>query len=544
MRDFRFIVFLLAVSAFLFFFGLGNMALTDPDETFYAQTAREMVDAGEWTTPLIFGKPQFEKPIFYYWLVALSYLAFGVTEFAARFPSAVFGLAGVIGVYFLGRLIFSPLCGFFSGLVLASCVQYVVLSRGCVTDMVLAVFILYCLFFFLRGWVTEGNPAGPRGTPGKKAYYLASSVMAGLAVLTKGPIGVFIPGIVVIFYILFSRQWKRVREIPVGWCVLAFLAVSLPWYIIVTWIHGDAFINEFFGFHNIVRFLKPEHRIGTSPFFYIPIVLGGVFPWTFFLLFGAWDMFKSGEASSRIKACGPFLLIWFLAIFLFFSVSRTKLVTYIFPLFPVLAVVAGRFWERFVSAGSGEGPSVRRMKFAYSLFTAVCFLALPGICLFVRYKYAPALNGTMLAGAAFAVGLLLSLVLFLRGKRASSFFSIVFAVMLLSVPVVTRVLPMIEEFESSKAVSYKVKELSKPTEAVGGESDTRRGIAFYTGRTDIEDIHAYPALNDFISRKERVWGIIKRKHYDQLKGDRPEVPEPVFRAGKKVVITNKAFGEE
>ena len=116
MWDSRFIIILLIVCSFLFFFALGRMALTDPDETFYAETAREMVNEGEWITPLIFGKTQFEKPIFYFWLVVSSYKIFGINEFAARFPSAVFGLIGVLGIYYLGRLLFSRACGLLSGL--------------------------------------------------------------------------------------------------------------------------------------------------------------------------------------------------------------------------------------------------------------------------------------------------------------------------------------------------------------------------------------------------------------------------------------------
>ncbi|RKY41460.1 MAG: hypothetical protein DRP85_06290 [Candidatus Makaraimicrobium thalassicum] len=533
-RDSRFVLILLAVAMVLFFFGLGDMALTDPDETFYAQTAREMINAGEWITPTIFGSPQFEKPVFYYWLVAASYGVFGINEFAARFPSALFGIAGVIGVYFLGRLFFSPLCGFFSGLILATCVQYIVLSRACVTDMVLAVFILFCLLFFLLGWTT-----------GKRAHYLISSVMAALAVMTKGPIGLFIPGAVVILYVIFSRQWKGLRSIPAGWCVLVFLAVCLPWYLAVTRVHGSAFIGEFFGFQNVTRFLKPEHRIGISPFYYIPVIIGGFFPWSLFLPLGAWALYKEREGACRVKAHRAFFVIWFLAVFLFFSVSRTKLVTYIFPLFPVMAVVTGRFWERFAKSG-GEDRSLRRyMNISYYIFAVSGFLALAGIYLFVRHEYAQALAGVALTEAVFAVGLLLSLLLFLRGRKGLSFLSIVSAVMLLSVPLVRFVLPVIEEFESSKAVSCRVKELSTAAEAVGGESDTRRGIAFYTGRIDIEDIHSYREMNDFISRKGRVWGIVKRKHYDKLRSARPaEISKPVFQAGEKVVFTNRPFSME
>ena len=97
---------------------------------------------------------------------------------------------------------------------------------------------------------------------GHKLHYLISSVMAGLAVLTKGPVGIFIPAAVVFLYIVFSRQWKRLKDVPIVWCILIFLVVSLPWYLLAVKIHGTVFISEFFGFRNITRFLEPEHRIG------------------------------------------------------------------------------------------------------------------------------------------------------------------------------------------------------------------------------------------------------------------------------------------
>jgi 4-amino-4-deoxy-L-arabinose transferase-like glycosyltransferase len=529
MRDSRFVLLLVAVSLFLFFYGLGDMALTDPDETFYAQTAREMLDAGEWTTPLIFGEPQFEKPAFYYWLVMISYMVFGVGEFAARFPSAVFGIAGVIGMYFLGRLFFSRLCGFLSGLILATCVQYIILSRGCVTDMVLMVFILFCFLFFLMGW-----------TGGRKFYYLAASVMAAFAVLTKGPIGLFIPGMVIILYILFSRQWKALKNVPVWQCILLFLAISLPWYIVVSRIHGAAFINEFFGFHNVTRFLEPEHRIGISPFFYIPIIIGGFFPWSLFLPLGVWDMFRRGRGVSRVTAHRSFLFVWFLTVFLFFSASSTKLVTYIFPLFPVMALVTGRLWEKFIEGKGKDRALCGAMRISHYVFTATGLLAIAGIYYFVGREFPQALNGVVLAEEIFAIGIFLSLFFIIREKRLLSFSSIVLAVVVLCVPLVRYVLPGIEEFECSKAVSCKVKELSKKEEAVAGESYMRRGIAFYTGRTIIEDVHPPSSLASFVSRKGRVWGIVKKRHYDQLKREDPEISmEIVFQKGKQVVITNK-----
>ncbi|MFH1664888.1 MAG: glycosyltransferase family 39 protein [Candidatus Omnitrophota bacterium] len=528
MRNLLFLTVLCLLGVVLYFTDLGKMALTDPDETFYAQTAKEMYNADEWVTPRIFGKPQFEKPVLYYWLVMTSYKMFGVNEFAARFPSALFGVIGVVGMYFLGRLLFTPLCGFFSALTLATCVQYAILSRACVTDMVLAVFVLLSLLFFLTS-LSKGGRAG----------YIMASVMASLAVLTKGPIGLFIPGLVIIIYLSVSRQWGRIKKVPVFWCVLAFLAVSLPWYIAVTRIHGGTFIGEFFGFQNVTRFMKPEHRIGTSPLFYLPVIIGGFFPWSVFLPVGIWDIYRKRGGGSGVKAHGAFLLIWFLVVFVFFSVSRTKLVTYIFPLFPVMAIVAGRVWERFVSPDGGDNRLVKYMRASYTVLAVFVFAMLAGLYFFVKYEYPEAGKATLIAGGVFTGVFILSALMFSKDMRSRSFYTVALAVLLLSFPVVRYVLPVIEVSESSKAACLKVRELAAPHEAVAGESDNRRGVAFYTDRVDIPDIQNHQAQLDFFSRKDRVWGIIKRKHYDVLKKERPDLVEPVFRAGGKVVITNK-----
>ncbi len=531
-RDLSFIIILLVITCFLGFFGLGKMALTDPDETFYAQTAKEMISRGEWVTPFIFGKPQFEKPIFYYWLVIISYMIFGITEFAARFPSAVFGIIGIIGTYYLGRLLFSKTCGFFAGLVLATSMLYVVFSRACVTDMVLTTFILLCMLFFLLGQVR-----------GKAVCYIASSVMAALAVLTKGPIGLFIPAVVAALYITFTRGWKKTfSKVPLFWCIVVFLAVSLPWYIAVTRMHGSLFIDEFFGFHNVTRFLEAEHVIGTSPFFYIPVVIGGFYPWSIFFLFGSWDMYKKGEAASPVKSAGLFLAIWFLTVFLFFSLSSTKLVTYIFPLFPVMAVVTGRFWEKFLLAEEAQRTVRKEMNIAYSIFAATSFIALVAVYFVVKNEYPQALKGLLASELLFALLLAVSVLFFIKRKGMLSFASVILTIMVTTIPVIRYILPVVEEHESSKALSLKIKDLSKGTEPLGGECDHRRGIAFYADRTDIVDIHSYSDLGEFISRKERVWGIIQKKHYNQMKeskrGARLEAP---FQSGEYVIITNKAF---
>ncbi|MBU0571043.1 MAG: glycosyltransferase family 39 protein [Candidatus Omnitrophica bacterium] len=526
----RHITILLLISLFLFLFGLGNMALTDPDETFYAQTAKEMASSGEWVTPVIFGQPQFEKPILYYWLIEISYKFFGINEFSARLPSALFGIAGILGIYFIARLIFSPLCGLLSGFAMASCVQYIILSRGCVTDMVLTVLILFSFLFFLYGFSGRW-----------KGWYLVSAAMCALAVLTKGPIGLFVPGVVIMGYLASGGRWKQLKKIPVFWSIAIFLIVCMPWYILITKIHGSGFINEFFGFRNMTRFLEAEHRIGSSPFFYIPVIIGGIFPWTSFLFFGAWAVCRKDRFVSGVTGHKLFLSLWFLVVFVFFSVSKTKLVTYVLPLFPVIAIVIARFWEMAITPGSGH-KMARSMNAAYLMFIILTFAGLIGSYLFARYEYVGAAKYVLLCGGIFYTGILLSIFFFIRGKKLSSFFAIVLSVMLVIVPLVKSVLPFIEARESSKYLALKVKEMAGEDEPVGGESDHRGGVAFYTDRTDIEDIHSYEDLITFISMKKRVWGIIKVKHCKELEKQRKDLYiETVLGSGKYVIITNKPY---
>jgi 4-amino-4-deoxy-L-arabinose transferase-like glycosyltransferase len=532
MKNSHFILILLAIAAILFFFRLGDMALTDPDESFYAQTAKEMLAAGEWATPRIFGQPQFEKPVLYYWLVISSYIVFGVGEFAARFPSAIFGIIGVIGVFLLGRRLYSPLCGFLSAVILATSVEYLVLARACVTDMVLTVFMLYMLFFFIEGWIT-----------GRKIYFLLSAAMAALATLTKGPIGFLLPGLILCLYFVFSRQTKDIlKKVPVFLCVLVFLAVAVPWYVVVKVSHGGDFLQEFYGVHHITRFLHPEHRIGSSPWFYIPIVLGGIFPWTLFFLLGVWQNFKKGAAAGRIGSERLFLGIWFLAIFIFFSVSRTKLVTYIFPLFPAMAIITGRFWENIFTGGCKDERTARVLKASFWIFLAASVIMAAGAAGVTWHKLPNpmAIKGVLISSLVFLLFAGASVVFIVKGKAVLSFWAIALSVVFTSIPLSEYLFPVIEEYESSKALSLKAIELAGPNEELGAECDHRRGVAFYSGRTEIADIHPYGDLKTFYSQEGRVWGIIQTKHYAQLKGElKDAVLDPVATSGEYVLITNK-----
>jgi len=251
-------------------------------------------------------------------------------------------------------------------------------------------------------------------------------------------------------------------------------------------------------------------------------------------------MVKSEVGESAIKAPRLFLALWFFFIFLFFSASSTKLVTYVFPLFPVLSIVIGRFWERFLE--NDQDIHLRRlMNYSYVLFALVCVLAFVGGYFVIQTVYPQVLKGALIASVFFIAFAGISIVLYVRKKFLVSFYILILSGAISIVPIVAFVLPVIEEFETSKAISYKLKELAGKDEAIGGECDHRRGIAFYSDRVNVADIHSYNDLISFLSSEKRVWGVIQKKHYQQIKENKPElVSEPLFEAGDYIIISNES----
>ncbi len=541
MRTGTSVIILALFSAFLFLVGLGAMPLTDPDETFYAETAKEMLDRGEILTPYIFGKPQFEKPPLYYWLVMASFKMFGVNEFSARFPSAAAGVFGVIGVYLLGSALVNRKTGFLAGIVLATCVQYLVLSRGCVTDILLGVTTLYAFLFFFYAYLSEY---------GKTKWYLLSAACLGLAVLTKGPVGFLLPAAVIILYLLFTGEFRRLKEIPVFRGAVIFLIIALPWYVLMYMGHGMKFLDVFFGFHNIVRFLHPEHSSGDVFYYYAPIIAAGFLPWTIFLPMGIWQSLR--EKAPAIKKTNLFILLWFLVITVFFSISRTKLPTYVFPAYPALALLSGRMWDAFSS-----GEFTRKMKIGMNVSAILlpAVMVVGAIASYLLMNYATVSNGitkvrypsaafpALIAGLAFSASIFFFSSAVLRRKYSLALTFLIISFVIFAVPLTYIILPRIGQYESSKAEAAKLLELAKPGERIGAETKYVRGVAFYTGIEDVLDVHPHHVITDFLDKKERVWCLIKEKNHRQLYEDK-EKPyhKPtyvVYRFGKKVIITNK-----
>lgn len=308
-RTFLAVIFM---AAFLFLTaGISQLAVTDPVESNYALTALEMVRSGDWLSPQIYGTYWYDKPIFLYWLLSLSYSLLGTTDLAARLPAVLFGAAScTLAAWFAlrqtGRRLTAILFAAMTG---TSLIGWFI-SRSVITDQPLYFFSGATLFFAYIG-LTEG----------KKSYVTAAYVMAAGAVLTKGPVGLVLPGLFLLLFIAIQRRPDYLKRLfpPVG--IVLFLLLCLSWYGPMYNRHGMDFIDGLLGFNNVVRATVSEHPEYDVWYYYIVLVPVSLLPWTGPCLYGLWR--RRSHHDEYV-----FMALWALGTILFYSLMATKYPTY------------------------------------------------------------------------------------------------------------------------------------------------------------------------------------------------------------------------
>jgi 4-amino-4-deoxy-L-arabinose transferase-like glycosyltransferase len=326
---------LVVLAVLLFFGGLGSYPLLEPDEGRYAEIPREMLARGDFVTPHLNGVLYFEKPPLYYWLNAAALRLTGDPDLACRLFGALFGLAGVGLAWRLGKSMGGPRVALTAGVVLGSSPLWVALSRANIIDMTLTFFLSATLTCF---WLAQERE---RGAPGERALWYGVFACAALATLTKGLIGFVIPGAVIFFYLLFTRRWRLLARVPwIGGTAL-FLAVALPWHVLAARRNPD-FLQFYFVHEHFQRYATSEAKRQAPFWFFAAILAVGLIPWSGVLPAAA-RLFRRGTGQlrdrPRDRAGLIFLACWAGVVFLFFSASQSKLVPYILPAIPPLAVL-------------------------------------------------------------------------------------------------------------------------------------------------------------------------------------------------------------
>ena len=329
------LIALIAFCGFLFFLGLQVIGLVGADETRYAQVAREMLLRHDWVTPVLGGQPWMEKPPLYYWSAMLAYRTAGmVIDWAARVPSAVFSTLMIFFIYAWARR-FRPGTQLDAALITAASALVVGFGRGASTDMPLtAMFTIAMLCWW--GWYASG----------RRSWLLLFYFFSGLGTLAKGPVAVFLAALILVVFALLRRDRRLITRTlwPVG--IVVYLAVVLPWFVAVQRANPD-FFHVFIVQHNLARYATDLYRHKQPFWYFLPVGMAGLLPWTIFVIEAVVDACRDWRFSTREPAgkedLRVYLALWFLLPILFFSFSQSKLPGYILPAIPAGTILLADF---------------------------------------------------------------------------------------------------------------------------------------------------------------------------------------------------------
>lgn len=406
-----------------FLWNLGKTGLVDETEPLFAEAARQMVVTGDWITPYFNGDTRFDKPPLIYWLMAIGYKLIGVNELAARLPSALSAIAlMILGFYTLRYFGFVNiwekknlaiqqelgaennypqdnnvdtsitinrqlwLAAILGGIMIGFHPQTIAWGRTGVSDMLLSGCMCSAMLAFFIGYAQESRSLQQR-------WYLAFYILSALAVLTKGPVGLVLPGVIIGSFLLYLGNWREVvGEMQIVRGIIIFLVIAVPWYILVILANGEAYIESFFGYHNIERFTSVVNNHSAPWYFYFFVVLLGFAPWSIYLPMAIarirfWKR-SHWQRQPRSQQLGLFAIFWFFGIFLFFTIAVTKLPSYVLPLMPAGAILVALLWSEMLTQ---QQESNRKTNFSLFLqwseiFNILLWLVAASACFAIRYN--------------------------------------------------------------------------------------------------------------------------------------------------------------
>ncbi len=342
------VLLLLGLTGWLYLFQLGTIPLLGKDEPKNAEATREMMERNDWVAPRLAGELWFDKPILIYWAGLLAFHLIGPGELAARLPSALFGMAGVLLTWACARRIFGDTVGWRSAVILATSLEYFWFSRSAVTDIPLTFFVTLSLVAFY---------AAMEGHASRRWAYPLCFAATGAAVLTKGPVGVVLPALAAGAFLIFQGRLQELRRVPWLSSLAAFLLVAAPWYVVVALRHGPEFWSDFIVNRNLERYTSGIHHHPGPIYYYLPILVIGPFPWGALFPFSVWSVLREGWEAlrGRLRPVG-FLLLWILLPLLFFSFAGSKLPSYLLPCFPAVAILTAIGWGRILESSNRLRP--------------------------------------------------------------------------------------------------------------------------------------------------------------------------------------------
>lgn len=501
------LLLVLGMGLLLFFPGLGNHDLWNPNEPVFAEAAREMQERGTWLLPYVNGEVYLDKPILYFWALRLASLPWGdITETAARLPSAVPALLTLLLVYCFGRRYFGGRAGVLAAAVLATTPVFVWEARFAQMDPMLMLFVFLSLLCFHRARCRHAA-----------LWLTASGACAGLAVLTKGPVGLVLPGVTALVVLALERDLRFLWR-P-AWLAGAagFLVVATPWYLTLAFTgHGD-WLQEFFLRQNAGRFLDPFDH--ARPFYYYgKRFLTDLFPWCLFLPLLLLDRPRE-KASPAERGAWRLMAVFGAVVLAFFSAAGAKRGVYVLPMYPAFALLVGRFLDR-VLAGSTSDKLQRTAR----IFTQVAAVALAtqGVVAvyLVQSRYPQFLGAAIWLAGITVAGAVILLLLNARGRTTAALATLMGTLAGIYLLASCFIMPQMDSYKSARPFSQRIL-------AHAGMNAPLRSFRFWKWRSNylfytrrlMPNMNSLAELEQFLAAPGQVYVLIREHDRQQLTED-------------------------
>ncbi|WP_442505556.1 glycosyltransferase [Novipirellula sp. SH528] len=498
-------VALMVIAAVFMLTNLGY-PLIDRDETRYAEIPREMIATGNWVLPQLNFQTYYDKPPLVYWLCAISFKLFGITETAARLVPALAALATIASTMWFGARIFDKRIGLLSGVVLLLSAGFAFTSRYLLLDGVMTLFVSLSLFTAYEA-IRSGKV--------KLGWWLLAAVFCGLGFLTKGPVALVLWLPPVFAFAWLSNTFAKPRWWQYGMIGGVTLAIAMPWMIAVS-LQDASFLTEFFYTHNLGRFAGGFHN--QPIWYFVPVLLIAGHPWSFLTIPYAHFLFRqSGESRYQRPAAVGYLLLWSVWCFVFFSLSRCKLPTYLLPAAPAFALMIGHYLD-YVLDESADKAQFWFARF-WSPRTATVTTCGVGIA-FVIYitTYVGDTSTLIYAWATLWTVLLGGSLFLLIGKRHDTRFAwpaSMGTAMLLAVMVMHQWVPMYSQgetlFGQASPLSEQIALQSNP--AIATVAHEFSGVPFYLKRSDVANFGGLDdrRLRELVAANQRTVLVVEKR---------------------------------
>ncbi|MBP7088380.1 MAG: glycosyltransferase family 39 protein [Candidatus Omnitrophica bacterium] len=490
---------IISLSTVLFFSGNDKLTFFERSEPRFAQTAREMLETGDYVVPRFNSQYHFKKPAFFYWLLTISYRIFGINEFSARFWPALFGVANCLLIFFLAKLLFDKTTAFISALIFMTSSQVYINAKFCTTDNILLFFITAALFSFY--FIYQKGKS--------RIAHLIFYASLSLSVLTKGPVGLVIVLFTIFIFIIYSKKKSVVKDLQIVKGLLIFILITFPWLILVYLKTDGLFFKVAIGHEFIERCFKTFQHHSGSPIYYLKVLLIRFFPWICFLPLVLVRILRDRNiVLPQIKL----LLIWAIVPIVLFTFIATKLPHYVLPLYPPMVLLMGFFFKDIIDNKTflWKGFTGKISLSLYILLSVFIIVFLPII--FYKLSLSRIVMPAIFISAILLFSLMIGLVFFTLKNNIFGFIAIFLGIYLGLALIPFLVYPVFNKYNVSKPLADIVNNYHQAGDIKAVYSFREPNLIFYL-KGNVLILKKKEQLASLLSGQSKFYCILPYKDY-------------------------------